>query len=567
MAYLTEEQNINFDNLDTSNAYIKATLSCSLSSQNITENTSVIHAELRMSRTNDERTWCYEDTTSAWIEINGQTISNCPHFDITYESNTLMVEGDFTVGHNTDGTCTVSIESGFYSSVVTMPDFSGAFDVQNIARTSTLHLPDDSVLGSPFTFTIDRKNSAFVHELTYEFNKTTGTITTGAADTFVWTPPIDLAYAIPDKTVQECHVTCTTLYNGTVIGTHTNWIRLHVPDNIVPVISAVTLSDPNGYLLQYQSYVQSKSRVSVETSAAGNYGSTIKAVTVSVNGKVYNGSSITSEILNTHGTLPVHITVTDSRQRSTSADRTISVAQYFLPQISSSAVWRCKQDGTTDDDGSYCIIQWKDTVKAFADSKRSILLQYRQVSDTPSSYITYSGSFTQQTNGETTSVQTPPIPMSSDHAYTIRITVSDALDSTVKTIDLSTGYTIMDIDETGKKIAFGKVADTNGFEVALPTKISSSLNVTGPVQLPAGTLTGILIGSGQITGRTDNEWSEANFSFGTAFPAPPKVFLQQTGLAMTENMRITSVTATGFTVALYGCSGSVNYFDWIAVSS
>lgn len=558
---------IYFRNIGTSNVYIQAVLSCSLISQSNAGNTSVLHAELRMSRSNDERTWCYEDTTNAWITINGQTCSNCPHFDITYQSDTLMVEGDFTVDHAADGTCRISIESGFESAVVNMDPFSDECSIRSIARASTLRLPDDGDLGSAVHFTIDRGSDAFLHDLTYAFNGTAGTIATGIATALTWTPPLSMAAAIPDKSVQECLVTCTTKYNGTVIGSHTNRIRLHVPVNVVPVITEAVLSDPNGYPATHQSYIQNKSCVTVTTKAAGVYGSAVVSVQVSLNGKTYTGNTVTSDVLTASGSLPVNITVTDSRARTASLQKTIQVLPYAPPQINSSFLWRCTQDGTDADDGNYCLVKWVDTVHPDWHSSRSVQLSYKKAAEGDAAYKAYTGSFTQQTSAVQTTVLTDPIPMSSDDAYTIRITVSDALDTAVRILTLSTGYTVMDIDGSGKKIAFGKVADTDGLEIALPTTISNRLNLTGTLHFKTGAVAGLLMGSGTIAGQKNDGWTQKTISFGTAFPVPPKVFLQQTGETATENMRLVSTETTGFTVALYGCNGCVNAFDWLAVAA
>lgn len=62
-------------------------------------------------------------------------------------------------------------------------------------------------------------------------------------------------------------------------------------------------------------------------------------------------------------------------------------------------------------------------------------------------------------------------------------------------------------------------------------------------------------------------WTEKTINFGVTFKIVPRVFLQQTGGASSENMRVVNVTKTYFTVGLYSNSGSgfTNTFDWLAI--
>ena len=77
----------------------------------------------------------------------------------------------------------------------------------------------------------------------------------------------------------------------------------------------------------------------------------------------------------------------------------------------------------------------------------------------------------------------------------------------------------------------------------------------------------IKYGSSFVQMLASGNWTRQNVSFGYTFESVPKVFIQQTGGASIENMRVIDITTTGFKVEIYSSEPSdfTNQFDWLAI--
>ena len=92
--------------------------------------------------------------------------------------------------------------------------------------------------------------------------------------------------------------------------------------------------------------MRTRSKLSVSITAAGAQGSSISSYRTSIDGVTYSGSSFTTNALNTAGNLTMTVTVTDSRGRTASTARTVTVLDYLPPSLSQFTAERCNADGT-----------------------------------------------------------------------------------------------------------------------------------------------------------------------------------------------------------------------------
>lgn len=559
----------------TSNTYVEGTLHWELTGQSVENNTSDIHVWLTMIRTNSG----FETygTGDFWIGIDDQVIENKGlTFSITEHSDTTMADGTFTVSHNADGTAWIIIKcGGTTDDLFTMEDFQtddGEIELPAITRADTPYIADETTLGEAVTITIDCSND-FTHTLICNYNGTTETIANDVGGSYTWTPPLTLAAAVPNDAAATCLITCITYNGATEIGRKETSTLLHIPADVVPSVSISSITDtPTGMSEKYGGYLQNYCCLQICAEACGIYGSTIQKLSVQADNHIYevydtDTISITTDSLKTVGTSPITVTAADSRGRQNVISQNIVVLQYYTPVIFDAAIWRCQSDGTADDDGNYCRVQWTDAVRQLENYSRNISVKYKKVTDT--AYTTFNGTFTQQTSGEQTQNITAPIPMSSDYAYDILITVSDALNTITKPLTLSTGYTIMDIDGTGKSIAFGKVANRDGLEIALPLTVSKDAVFTQKLQtnqlnLSVGGLSAVQTGSFEIVGDTSNGWTTKDIYFEHPFHTNPWVFIQQTGGNSIENARAFNMRPDGFKAELYACEDFTATYDWIA---
>lgn len=438
------------------------TLSWTLSSQNIANNTSTIAWTLKGS-----------GSASGWVMsggfkavINGTTVySTSTDNRIQLYNGTVIASGSLKISHNADGTKSfkLSCEAGVYSYAVNV-SASGTHTLNTIPRASSVTATSVN-MGSATTITISRASSSFTHTLTYAFGNSTGTITTKTTSTSVsWTPALTLANQIPSTTSGTCTITCDTYNGSSKIGTKTCTLTLTVPSSVKPSISSLTATRVDGSVpAAWGIYVQSKSKATLTINgAAGIYGSTIK--TYSISGGGYSGtqSSLTTGFLNSSGTITFTATVTDSRGRtSAAATVSISVVAYSPPSFSSYNSQRCNSGGTLTDDGTYI----KGTVSysfASCSSKNTV---------TRSTYYRVAGSST-WTNASAsfnsgTAFTFGGGKISTETSYEVLYDLKDAF-STISITDIvSTASVVMDFKSGGKGVAVGKVSETdNCFEVS-----------------------------------------------------------------------------------------------------
>ena len=149
--------------------------------------------------------------------INGTTYSFS--HSIPANTKTLVYSKTVTVGHNTDGTKTVSASFTFntelYEGTIKA---STSKKLTTIPRTTTPSLSASSVKpGGSITISMPRASSSFDHTLTYSCGKSSGTIGSNLGTSKTWTVPTSFITQNPNGN-QTCTITCKTYSGSTYIG-------------------------------------------------------------------------------------------------------------------------------------------------------------------------------------------------------------------------------------------------------------------------------------------------------------------------------------------------------------
>ncbi|MCR1887861.1 DUF859 family phage minor structural protein [Longibaculum muris] len=429
------------------------TLSWSISSQSIADNTSTLSWTLKGS-----------GSASGWVKaggfkavINGTTVySTSTDSRISLYNGTVVASGTIKITHNADGTKSfgLSCEAGVYTYAVSVTA-SGTHTLTTIPRASSISM-STGTMGSASTITISRASSSFTHTLSYAFGSATGTITSKTTSTSVsWTPSLTLAQQIPSSTSGTVIITCDTYNGSTKIGSKSITATLKVPDSVKPTLTSVTATRVDGDVpSDWGIYIQGKSKATLKINgAAGAQGSTISSYSISGGGFSSTASSFTTGFLTTSGTITFTAKVTDSRGR-TSDEKTvsISVVAYSLPVVSSHSSQRCNSSGTVQDAGTYIkgLLSFrysscssKNTVTTATYYKKSSATSWTNASKTFTSgtAFTFGGS------------------ISTESSYDIKYTITDAF-ATITVLDtVSTASVLMDFKAGGKGIAIGKVSE------------------------------------------------------------------------------------------------------------
>lgn len=455
-------------------------------SQSVANNTSTVTAKVQLVSTGSSYTINSSASKSGSLTINGTKYSFNFTASLSGNQTKTLYTKTVTISHASDGTKTCSFSatcginvtlSGTYYGNVTASG-NGTFDT--IARASSISSVTSSVSvngSNEVTVAISRKSSSFTHTVVFSFGSYSKT-TTGVGTSTSYAIPTSWLNAIPSATSGTAKVTVTTYSGSTKIGSAVSKnFTLTVPSTVVPTISAVTLTEAEaGLAAQFGGYVQNKSKIAVKITAAGSLSSTIKSYKTTIQGANFTAASFTSGVLKNSGTSTVTITVTDSRGRTASTTRSITVIAYAAPKITSFKGFRCLSNGTENYEGTFLNAAVNYTISAVSNKNTaSYTLEYR---------LKNADTWTKLTSGTNYALNSNIVSssgfMSTESSYDIRLTVKDYFTTISSVIDIPTAFTLLDFNASGKGIAFGKVSEeTNGMEIDLPLSINQYVYMGG----------------------------------------------------------------------------------------
>lgn len=388
-----------------------------------------------------------------------------------------------TVDHNSDGSKTVTLsgswDCGFDSAYTPRTlSVSGSVTLPTIPRAATLSY-GAMTMGTAATIKITPPVSGATSTITYKFGSASGTIVTKTSAASVsWTPPTSLAAQIPNSASGTGTLTVETYSGSTKLGSRAYTVTISVPSTMTPTLT-VAISDPTGRADTYGGYIQSKSRLKVELTAAGVQGSTIKSYAIKV-GDILSATSdtATSGYLPASGSLTVTASATDSRGRTKTVTQTVTVTPYVSPTISALAVVRCKANGTEDPTGAYAKATFSGAITALGGKNTaSYRVETRET-----------GTETWSTVDTAAAGQYSPTDVSvvfaaaANKKYDARMVAVDAFESLASsTRFLPAAYTSMHIADSIGSVGIGRLCDKEDtFQVGLVASFDE------PVELGKG---------------------------------------------------------------------------------
>ena len=245
----------------------------------------------------------------------------------------------------------------------------------------------------------------------------------------------------------------------------------------MPTIGSVTVTpvNSNSVISGWGIYVQGKTQATIKiNNAAGSYGSTIKAYSISNSylGSVQS-STMTTAAINRSGTFTMTATVTDSRGRTATKTASFTVYAYAAPAFSSITMYRCNSSGTrSDTEGTYGYVKANFGCSALSGSNKvTATAKLTQVG----------GSYTQSTSLTSgTGVVMGGGNLAVDATYSVVLTLTDTV-GTVSTYtgEISSAAYIMHIKKGGKAVGFGMAAgEDETVSFGWPVKLENPLEVT-----------------------------------------------------------------------------------------
>lgn len=382
--------------------------------------------------------------------------------------------GSTRIYHNSDGTKSISayidfVQGGSDMHVSSTSSGSQTITLTTIPRASVPTVSKSTAdAGSQITVYTNKKAS-FTHTITYAIGSASGTIGTGVVDSVNWTIPKDLLKQFTTSATGSCTISCTTYNGSTKIGdTKTCKLNISVPTNAYPSASISSIVENNTYVKNKNASitVQTISDKTVNVTAGGQYGATIKSITVAngaSTGKLTASGSVRMTGLSS-GTYT--LSVTDSRGITKTVTSTQTYYSYRAPQITQATCARTSQtgsNGTLTVAGAYSNILSNVVSISIKRSDQSA------VSITP----TYSGTNWSSSKAYSDLVYT--------NAYSWTITVGDSFgQSAVTTFTLSASQPIWFLGKTLARLA-GKLFCQNVTTDSLTVDSKSLLDRTYPV--------------------------------------------------------------------------------------
>lgn len=343
-----------FTNTFPSDSRYRLTLTVNQNSQNISANTSAISWSASITFS-DNPAWGSWHSSQPWsAKINGVSNSGNWSYDFRNKATWQVASGNATIQHNADGTKSISVSFTARIAGKDTCTTSGTMRLATIPRSSSSTISPTRVeLGNAVTINTNRASSSFTHKITATIGGYSKVIGDSIGASVTWTPPIEIANELTRSTSGTVTLKTET-YNGTTkIGTSSTTLKVIVPASVKPSIVSITAADTEEDIAgQFGKFVQGKSRVRVVVKGKGSYGSSVSNTVTTFEGRTYNGASITTNSIQNYGNLILNVKVTDSRGRSTSSSKTITVLPYSAPSISNFDSYRVNTEGGRDDQGT-----------------------------------------------------------------------------------------------------------------------------------------------------------------------------------------------------------------------
>lgn len=326
-------------------------------------------------------------------------------------------------------------------------------------------ISSNSKLDGIVTLTIDRKNTAFNHQVWYRFGGESYSWAeiSGRVETSCSVPiSKSLANRIPNSTSGILEV-CVRTYNGqTQIGTDVyENITLSISDDMVPSMTAPTFSGVSDIVPASwnNTIVKGYSKIKIHINGAtGSYGSTIKSYSISGPDITANGLTVPYATANTFAAYSSNkyvCTVIDSRGKSASKEITVTAYDYSVPSVDLKA-YRCDSTSKADMDGTKLMVTATFSFKA-VNGHNSIVSKSVICNDET---ITSATSFS---SGVAFFMNTNCLI---NKKYILKLSVKDELGSiSTNNLEISDSWRIMNISPDKHGIAFGGFSKIkNAFE-------------------------------------------------------------------------------------------------------
>lgn len=462
--------------MSTSNQYIKYTINIKQNHRNVSDNTSSVTVSVRFYRTNTGYTSYGTGTVYCVIDGKKYSAAVTPSQKIT-SSGIVLFSKTLNVKHADNGTKTLTCSAWISHNVVTSSEQKYSLALDSIARASSISsFTGSTAIGSTITVNIDRKSSTFVHGVWYKVgNSSWQTVaSTGVTTSKAFTINMSMCNQITNATSGTMTVMIKTYRSSTdntqIGASATKTVTVTVPSSVSPKCTA-SISDATSYYSKFGSYVQGLSKIKMTISGTPSYESPITSYSATIGGVTYSGSSITSNVINTSGTLPILYSVKDARGRGGALSTSVNVLPYAYPRITKFTVGRCNSDGSDNDGGAYVKVIYSYVISAL-NNKNGVSGSIKYKKTGTSTYATVNLSLA--AGSYTGTDKTYVFAADTGSPFDISLAIGDSVRTIEKNTSVSTAFTLMHFNASGRGMGIGRVSNKDTLQVELPAEFKSA---------------------------------------------------------------------------------------------
>lgn len=456
--------------------------SWSLKSQSEKDNQSVISWTLKGGGINNGYRYVTRETLA---RINNSQVyyKGTDRVSIGYGELLPNGSGTFTIKHDSNGNSNITLYLGTaYNNWQINVSNTQTWALPKINRLSSASC-GTLTMGTEATITVTRESTNFQHRIYSLFGDTSPDglangkgikdiiYDMGTDESIKWTPSLDMAYLMPNKSVTEGTLVCETYSGSTYIGYNSYTYTVKIPENIVPTLEDLHYeldSSPFGIIdNQWKVAVQGFTRVNLSvlpSEALGSYGSTIRSFEITgeyVTNINDNQLDYTGDIISTTGIKSFSVVAVDSRGRK-SNKKTVTV-QYFgysKPSIIDFSIGRNSEEKNNLD-------LFFNTIYSSVGGHNVLSKKLVYKKKSSNTWVYYGD----VESGKILSLSDNPNTTDNEFewfsSYDIRITIEDSIGNQFS-VDgfVPTDNVTEDLKAGGNSVAFGKTAEIeNAFEI------------------------------------------------------------------------------------------------------
>lgn len=470
-------------------------------SQNISKNQTTITCTLKIyKKTSSGSTW--NSSTPCKMMMNGETLYsatkslNCSNIS----TGSYLTVGSFTktITHNSSGRFVYSGTSGamkLYGSIDFSDNNPGWGYVPSKGNTTSITIPDipvnstiNSVSNNVYingsnkvTANVTLGLASYSCKVTFSLGSNSYTITNSSTSSksrsISYVVPKSWCSKITNSTSGKMTVTCKTYNGSTLIHTTSKTTTVLVPTDVVPTISTWEVTPGNNYSIinNIKYWLKGLSTVKVTASGQGSYGSSISKIVISIPGQNnlnISGSSgsVTSSALTVTGSNTIKATVYDSRGRSKSYSKSLTVTDYEKPTLLNVALQKVSLNTETnqyypDEDSNTFKISFTPKIYKILNDSCTVNLSCADGS------ISFSSSNFNCTNNTLSTQYVTITGYNPNNKYVLKFVLTDNINN-IYTFDykLNPSAVIFSFNKSGKSIGIGIKSnfkdDTVGVEMS-----------------------------------------------------------------------------------------------------